>query len=153
VVAPIVTAQLLRQWRPLGTLVGHHKIALSTLAQIGILTFVFAGAVRCGKEMHDVSNGQLLSVGDAALMIVVVVAVHLALLAIGMAAARALGMSRPDAIAVSISGSQKTIMVGLFLAIKFGALAILPMVAYHAAQLLLDTIIADWLRAKRSSDG
>jgi hypothetical protein len=39
-------------------------------------------------------------------------------------------------------------MVGLFIALKFGPAAILPMVAYHAAQLLLDTVIADWLREK-----
>jgi hypothetical protein len=27
-----------------------------------------------------------------------------------------------------------------------GPLAIIPMVAYHAAQLVIDTLVADWLR-------
>ena len=151
VVAPIVAAQLLRQWKPLAAKVTRHKTPLAVMAQVGILSFVFAGAVRCGEEVQNASGSQLLSAGNVSLMIMLVVAVHLSLLAIGLVTARGLGMSRPDSIAVGISGSQKTIMVGLFLALKFGAAAILPMVAYHAAQLLLDTIIADWLRERGAS--
>ena len=37
-------------------------------------------------------------------------------------------------------------MVGAYLALAVGPLAILPMVAYHAAQLIIDTLLADWLR-------
>jgi len=146
VVSPIAVAQLVRQWKLAAEAIGRHKSVLSTLAQFGILSFVFAGAARCGEEVHNAAGGDLLSFGNVALMIAIVIAVHVSLLGIGLASARALGMNRADAIAVGISGSQKTIMVGLFLAIKFGATAILPMVAYHTAQLLLDTIIADWLR-------
>jgi sodium/bile acid cotransporter 7 len=147
-VVPIVFAQLLRQWKPIATRVDRHKMQLSTLAQLGILTFVFASAVRCGVELSKTAGTGSLTMGNVTLMIILVVALHLALMAIGLATARGLGLSRPDAIAVGIAGSQKTIMAGLFLATKFGALAILPMVAYHAAQLLLDTLIADWLRER-----
>ena len=35
---------------------------------------------------------------------------------------------------------------GLYLAVAVGPLAILPMVAYHAAQLVIDTLLADWWR-------
>jgi sodium/bile acid cotransporter 7 len=148
VVAPIVVAQLLRQWRAAGTWADRRKSQLSMVAQLGILTFVFAGAVRCGVEMQKVTGNQVLNTGNIAILIAMVIVVHLLLLWIGLSAARALRMERPDAIAVGIAGSQKTIMAGLFLATKFGALAILPMVAYHAAQLLLDTLIADWLRQR-----
>jgi sodium/bile acid cotransporter 7 len=148
VVSPIVVAQLARQWRPLAVWVAQHKIALGVCAQIGILSFVFACGVRCGEEINRASASSLFNVGNLGLMIVLIVTIHLALLAFGLNAARALGMSRPDAIAVGIADSQKTIMVGLFIALKFGPAAILPMVVYHATQLLLDTVIADWLRER-----
>ena len=56
-----------------------------------------------------------------------------------------------DAIAVAFSGSQKTLMVGAYIALAVGPLAILPMVAYHAAQLIVDTLVADWWRARSES--
>jgi sodium/bile acid cotransporter 7 len=147
VVLPIIVAQLLRQWRPLGAAASRHKVALGVLAQVGILSYVFIGAIGCGQELREkLTSGLVISVGDVVLMIAAVTTIHLALLKIGLYAARALALSRPDAIAVGIAGSQKTIVVGLHLASLFGPLAILPMVAYHAAQLLIDTLIADWLR-------
>jgi predicted Na+-dependent transporter len=39
-------------------------------------------------------------------------------------------------------------MVGLALALSIGGLAILPMLAYHVQQLLIDTVLAGRLRAK-----
>ena len=48
-------------------------------------------------------------------------------------------------IAVGISGSQKTLMVGLQVCLDLG-ITILPMVAFHVAQLLVDTLIADRMR-------
>jgi sodium/bile acid cotransporter 7 len=83
---------------------------------------------------------------NVSLMIVLVVVLHVLLFAIGLAAARGFRLDRPDAIAVGLAGSQKTITVGVHLALQFGPLAILPMIAYHAGQLLIDTLIADWLR-------
>jgi sodium/bile acid cotransporter 7 len=60
-------------------------------------------------------------------------------------------MTREDRIAVGISGSQKTLMVGLQVAIA-SQLLILPMVVYHVGQLIVDTIIADrWRRAGEST--
>jgi sodium/bile acid cotransporter 7 len=63
-----------------------------------------------------------------------------------MVAAAYLGFSREDRIAVGIAGSQKTLMVGLQMGLEI-KLSILPIVVYHVGQLLLDTIIADRLRA------
>jgi predicted Na+-dependent transporter len=40
-------------------------------------------------------------------------------------------------------------MIGLDVALGFGGLAVLPMVAYHAVQLVVDTVLADWLRGRR----
>jgi sodium/bile acid cotransporter 7 len=146
VVVPIAVAQLARQWRPLGDWATNRKQLLSGVAQIGILSMVLVGAVGCGERIHGVADGSVLSAGNVAVMIAVVTTIHLALLAAGFQLARLAGISRPEAIAVGIAGSQKTIMVGLYVALAFGPLAILPMVAYHAAQLIIDTLVADWWR-------
>ena len=72
---------------------------------------------------------------------------NLNLILLGLANAQGLGFDRNDAIAVAFSGSQKTLTVAIYLALAVSPLAILPMVAYHAAQLVIDTLIADrWRR-------
>jgi sodium/bile acid cotransporter 7 len=76
-------------------------------------------------------------------MIVGVVAVHVTLLLLAIGAARGFRFDRGDTIAVAFAGSQNSLMVGAYLAQTIGPLAILPMVAYHAAQLIIDTLIAD----------
>jgi len=148
VVLPIGIAQLLRQWRPLGDWATGKKTWLSDLAQFGILAIVLEGAVGCGEQVHNATNGAVLTVGPISIMIVAAVAVHLTLLFVGLALARTLGMDHADRAAVAIAGSQKTLMVGIYVALEFGPLAILPMIAYHASQLLVDTIIADWLKKR-----
>jgi sodium/bile acid cotransporter 7 len=86
---------------------------------------------------------------DKAIMVVVVLSVHLTALFIGYGSSLALGHAPSDAKAVGIAGSQKTLMVGLHVAIQyFGGLAMLPMIVYHVGQLLVDTIVADWMRQR-----
>jgi solute carrier family 10 (sodium/bile acid cotransporter), member 7 len=148
VVLPILAAQLLRQWRPVGEWATRRKHLLSTAAQIGVLLMVLVGAVECGMKLQGVADGAILSAGNLVLMVSVVAAVHGALLALGLMLSRACGIPRPDAIAVAFSGSQKTLMVGAYVAMAVGPLAILPMVAYHAAQLVIDTLVADWWRGR-----
>jgi sodium/bile acid cotransporter 7 len=125
---------------------------LSTAAQLGVLLMVFVGAVGSGRTLAGLDRGSLMSVGNVGLMVFAVAAVHVALLSIGFGLSRVLRIGRADAIAVAFSGSQKTLMVGAYVALAVGPLAILPMVAYHASQLVIDTLVADWLR-QRGSDG
>ena len=40
------------------------------------------------------------------------------------------------------------IAVGLAIALSIGCLAIIPMLAYHVEQLLIDRALASWLRTK-----
>ena len=150
VVLPIIGAQLLRQWRPVGAWATRHVTMLSALAQLGVLLMVCVGAVGAGLKLAGIGRDSILSAGNIALMIAAVVIVHVALLGIGFGLSRALRIARADAIAVAFAGSQKTLMVGAYLALAVGPLAILPMVAYHAAQLVIDTLIADRLRKNRS---
>lgn len=148
VVVPIIVAQLMRQWRPIGEWATRRKSLLSLFAQIGILAMVLLGAIDCGERLQSVTGGSILSARNLTIMIVAVVAVHVTLLLLGYFGAKAFRMAPADAIAVAFAGSQKTLMIGVYLAAAVGPLAILPMVAYHAAQLLIDTLVADWYRER-----
>jgi sodium/bile acid cotransporter 7 len=147
VVLPIVVAQCLRQLRTVGAWAARHKHSLSLVAQAGVLLMVLIGAVDCGERLGMVSNGDAVSSSSIVKMIFAVTLVHVTLLLVGFALSKMLGFARIDAIPVALAGSQKTLMVGAYLALAVGPLAILPMVAYHAAQLIIDTLLADWLRA------
>jgi solute carrier family 10 (sodium/bile acid cotransporter), member 7 len=148
VVLPIILAQALRQRRPVGEMATRHISLLSTLAQVGVLLMVFVGAVSSGERVAVLEEGSVVSFGNMALMTVAVVFVHTALLALGFGLSRVFNISQADSIAVAFAGSQKTLMVGAYVALAVGPLAILPMVAYHAAQLVIDTLVADWLRQR-----
>jgi sodium/bile acid cotransporter 7 len=152
VVVPIVVAQIVRQWPTIGGWSARHKHGLSYVAQVGVLVMVLIGAVNCGEKIQEASNGAALSATNVVIVIAAVTAVHVVLLATGLALARAMRFSPEDGIAVAFSGSQKTLMVGAYLALAIGPLAILPMVAYHAAQLVIDTLVADSLRRETPSD-
>ena len=80
------------------------------------------------------------------MMTVAVAVVHLVGWAAGFYLAGQCNIPRDRQIAVAFSGSQKTLMAGLSTAISMG-LNIIPMVAYHAVQLIIDTVLADRLKA------
>lgn len=150
IVVPIVLAQLLRQWRPLGSRATRHKKSLSWFAQIGVLAMVLIGAVSCGEKLAAMEDNSILTVTNVALLLGGVTFVHLTALWLGLKSSAALGITWPDSIAVAFAGSQKTLMVGAYIALAVGPLAILPMVAYHAVQLFVDTLIADrWAKQNR----
>ena len=153
VALPILVAQTLRQWRAMGQLAERHVVTFSTVAQVGVLLMVAIGAVRSGERLAELDHDSVVSAENVVLMICAVAAVHVILLGLGFGLSRLLRISQADAIAVAFSGSQKTLMVGAYLALAVGPLAILPMVAYHASQLVIDTLIADWLRQRRSDNG
>jgi solute carrier family 10 (sodium/bile acid cotransporter), member 7 len=146
VVLPIVVAQCFRQMRAIGSWAARHKHSLSLAAQIGVLLMVLVGAVDCGQRLGAASNGSAVTSGSIVTMVFAVTLVHVTLLLFGFALSKAIGFARGDAIPVALAGSQKTLMVGAYLALAVGPLAILPMVAYHAAQLIIDTLLADWLK-------
>jgi sodium/bile acid cotransporter 7 len=152
VVVPIIVAQLLRQLSAVGTWATRQKELLSYVAQCGVLLMVLIGAVDCGERLGVATSETFLSAKNVTLMILAVTAVHFTLLASGFGLSKLLRFSHADAIAVAFSGSQKTMMVGAYLALAVAPLAILPMVAYHAVQLVTDTLIADHLR-QRYDDG
>ena len=152
VVLPMVVAQLVRLYRPLGAWATEHKTPLGVLAQTGLLTMVFIGAVQAGLKLAS-RPGQI-GPFDTAAMLAAVCGVHLAMLGCGFWLGRLLGIRWEDRIAVAFSGSQKTLMIGLHIALSpafNNGLAMLPMVAYHVCQLLLDALIAERLRTRQAA--
>lgn len=145
VVLPMGSAQLLRWHKPIACWADTHKTQLGVATQLGILSMVLAGSAFSGLKLADTSWSEL---GSLPAMFGLALVLHLGVLWMGFQLAKLCGMQRPRQVAVAISGSQKTLMVGLDIAIfYFGGLAILPMVTYHFIQLVVDTIVADRFRA------
>ncbi|UUO08439.1 bile acid:sodium symporter [Blastopirellula sp. J2-11] len=145
VVAPMMVGQLCRIPRPIGRWATANRASMSIAAQFGILAMVFLGCVSAGISLRTLHE-QTPPLEMLALTLGVVVGVHATALVAGYGSAKWLGMRPADQIAVGISGSQKTLMVGLWLANSFyptQPLAILPLIAYHVSQLFMDTWVAD----------
>ena len=148
VVLPMVAAQAVRRYAPLARWATSRKSGLSIAAQCGILAMVLIGAAKSGLELGkaDWENG--FGMADFLVMAVAVLAIHTVGVWLGHVVGRAAGIARPERIAIGFAGSQKTLMVGLYIVVTyFGGLAILPMVVYHVGQLIVDTVIADRLAA------
>ncbi|MEM9411216.1 MAG: bile acid:sodium symporter [Planctomycetota bacterium] len=146
VVTPMAIGQLLRIPTAWAQWADQNKSNLSRFAQTGILIMVLIGSIRMGLGFHQ---SDYLTAGVAWEIIksmVFVFTIHIALLFIGLWAGKITGQSREDQIAIAFSGSQKTLMVGLSTAVSLG-LNIIPIVAYHALQLIVDTIVADRLKS------
>ncbi len=143
VVLPMVLAQLVRLARPVGRWATRNAVPLGVAAQLGILTMVFFGSVQTTERVGATGGSKLIS--EIIGVIVVVLSVHITALLAGLKTSQWLGMSRADQIAVAFAGSQKTLMVGLQICLDLG-FHVLPMVAFHIGQLLVDTLIADRLR-------
>ena len=116
---------------------------------------VFIGAVNAQRSLRRQTGDSWLESCDFCVMTLVVLGLHSGVLVTGYGLAKLAGMSRASCIAVAFAGSQKTLMVGLYVALRYyGGLAILPMVAYHVGQLMLDTLVADaWGRLGEQEDG
>ncbi|MFI4876078.1 MAG: bile acid:sodium symporter family protein [Blastopirellula sp. JB062] len=145
VVAPMLIGQLCRIPKPIGRWATAQRAKMSVAAQLGILAMVFLGCIGAGLKLRTLQDS-VPPIGMLAMMLAVVVGVHVAALAFGYRGAKWLGMRPADQIAVGIAGSQKTLMVGLWLANAFyptQPLAILPLIAYHVSQLFIDTWVAD----------
>ena len=136
VVLPLVAGQGLRQlgWAKFAD---TNKSGISNTAQIGILLMVLLGAVIAAERM---AVATAIGFGPWLLTLVYAAGVHTAALAIGYFSAPLFGIARPQQLGIAIAGSQKTLMVGLQLALASGV-SVLPMVMYHVSQLLIDTVI------------
>lgn len=143
VVIPMLLGQFVRRVA-LANWATRQRNRLSTLAQFGILVMVCFGSVASADRLaagDETSGGlQILAAGGLA------VAVHVVALVLAILMARGIGATPASQIAVGISGSQKTLMVGLQIGLDFGV-SILPMIIYHVSQLMIDTVVVQqWAR-------
>ena len=147
VVLPMMLGQAFRQKEIVATWATQQKRRLAMAAQVGILFIVFTGAISCGLEV-EAAGTQGVPWAEFGRMMLSVTLIHVVVLWVGQAGGRWLGFARGDWIAVGFAGSQKTLPVGLQVASMLGGgLMILPIVAYHVMQLLIDTLVADRLVA------
>jgi sodium/bile acid cotransporter 7 len=147
VVLPLVLAQVMRR-AGADAWADRNKIRLSTLGQIGILVMVVFGAVASARVVGQAGGGERMTTSWLSLVSLVLSAagLHTLTLCLGILMAKCLKMKRPSQIAVGIAGSQKTLMVGLQIAIDCGV-SVIPMLAYHLSQLVIDTLVAErWKR-------
>lgn len=147
VVLPMACAQSLRWRQSLASWATKHKMSLGVLAQSGILAMVFLGSIKTSLSMRAESGGEALGIGSFLAMLAAVCSIHSIMFWCGVGLAKAAACSREDQIAVGFSGSQKTLMVGLLVAISL-QVSILPMITFHVSQLFIDTLFADWLRKR-----
>lgn len=152
VVLPICLAQVFTTHRKIASLASQYQASLSLYCQLAILLMVSIGAIQLGQTPADQAmsqQGMPLFI-LVPLMIFLTLSVHVIALTIGFFGAKKLGMSHAEQIAVSLSGSQKTLMIGLKLAVDCGV-SVLPMIVFHVGQLLLDAILVDRWRKKKGT--
>ena len=147
VVLPLLLAQLMRK---LGAAdwADRNRGRLSLLGQMGMLVMVAIGAATCGAA-HTSSPLEVTPWLLSILVFVSAAGIHTLALFFGILFSRSMGLDRGKQIAVAISGSQKTLMVGLQMAID-GGVSVVPMIVYHLYQLVFDTMVVD--RWKETSD-
>jgi sodium/bile acid cotransporter 7 len=153
-VVPVALGQFARAWERSADFANRHRAVLGTVAQLFILAMVLRAGATVGTRYHDgtTSLGPALFAWSAALA----VALHLAALYFGFYSGRWLGFDRGRQIAIAFSCSQKTLPVALLLFEQYFKadfpLAVVPLLFYHAGQLLLDTLIAHSLRREKETD-
>jgi sodium/bile acid cotransporter 7 len=150
VVTPLVLAQLMRRFG-FSSWADRHKPRLSAIGQVGILSMVVFGAIASahvidGSEQQAARQTAGSGAGSIVALVLLAATIHTTALGIGVGIARMLGLDRARQIAIGIAGSQKTLMVGLQIAIDCGV-SVIPMLVYHLSQLVIDTLIAErWKR-------
>lgn len=148
---PVAVGQLLRQLPGVAAFMGRHRVAHGTVARVLIALVLIAAAVDAASQASELTVTLVMTTA------VVCAGLHLVGMFLGVVGGLVANLTRADRIAAGIAGSQKTLPVALYL---YGAyyrdeypLAVLPLLVYHLAQLLLDTVIADRLARAAAEAG
>jgi predicted Na+-dependent transporter len=143
---PVGLGQLCRGVGPLARTATHHKRLFGIVSQLLILLSLLKGAVILSFRFRQ--GTRLPDAGAVLEVIVACLGLHLLAQAVGFWSSRWMGVDRPRRTAVAFSCSQKTLPVALLIFDRYFRafpLAILPLVAYHFGQLVVDTFVADRL--------
>jgi sodium/bile acid cotransporter 7 len=145
VVLPLLLAQAMRR-AGFDSWADRNRYRLSLAGQFGILAMVVFGAVASATSVFDARGDDAMTGLGIAGVLISANVVHVSALSLGIVLGRLFRLNRPSQIAIGIAGSQKTLMIGLQIAIDCGV-SVVPMIVYHLSQLVVDTIIADRWRA------
>ena len=104
------------------------------------------------------STSQLLKVGPIlALLFLFMVCLHSLILAMNYGISRLIKLDRPSTVAFTIHTSQKTLTISYLVWAGYFAtdypMALIPPIAYHLTQMIMDTIIAHKFRRKAEALG
>lgn len=141
VLMPLILAQLARRMDTIRAFCDRHRSWLGVLTQTGLLFVILLGAVKTGDRLHQATANSPTAF-QILLMITTVLSIHTLVLFIGVVLSTIFKIAKPDGIAVGIAGSQKTLMIGLPMASELQT-SILPLVTFHAGQLLIDAVFAE----------
>ncbi len=140
-VLPVIAGQALRRIRGVAVFADRHRTVNGTLARLLIATVLVCAAATGAAQADRLTGGLVLATAAAC------IGVHLCGVGLGLGGGQLAGVGRSERIAIAFAGSQKTLPIGLYLFETYYRddypLAILPLLLYHAGQLLADTIIAD----------
>ena len=162
---PMAVGQAVRAVPAVGRLAAGRRALWGNLALGLVLGIVFTGAAKAGRTLDELGVGRGAGgarlLGETLWVGVCCVLAHSGAMAVAYFGAGRLGFGRGEAIACAFAGSQKTLPIGLLIAVSpamFGdpnllgpgrgvPLAVFPMLLYHASQMFLDTAVASRLRA------
>lgn len=149
---PTILGQVARGPRSWRMAADHHRGLIGQFCQGIVLAIIFRAALGAGLDSRQVVEP--LGLGEFVMLLVACGAIHVAAMAIGWIGGLALREAPAERTAMIFSSSQKTLPVSLLLAIAVSAraneplpLITLPILAYHALQLVIDSLIAErWRR-------
>lgn len=141
VLLPLILGQWARQTDSVRSFCDRNRAVLGVFTQSGLLAVILLGAVKSGERLYQTTTDSP-NLSHILLMLICVLSIHTVVLMLGVGMSALLKLSRPDGIAVGIAGSQKTLMIGLPMASELQT-SILPLVTFHAGQLLIDAFFAE----------
>jgi sodium/bile acid cotransporter 7 len=141
---PVAVGQLARAPAALREVAFRLRSQLGLLSRLLILLIMLRAAAKATEQLG--SQAAVFGIGSLLLTAALCIGLHLLALFGGFGSGMLLGFDRPVRIAIGIAGSQKTLPVSLALLDRFFPdypLAVVPMLFYHAGQLIADTFIAE----------
>jgi sodium/bile acid cotransporter 7 len=144
VLAPVAAGQVLRAILP--RLAERLSRPISVAARILVLAIILVAVSKAADTFRD---RPLVAAG----IVAVTALVHGVALVATQAAATRIGLTKEDAIGVVFGGTQKSLYVGVWIAAAWypdlpGALV--PILGYHVAQLVVDTGVASRYAVRHS---
>jgi len=146
VLVPIVIGQLLRPW--LKSKIIPFSKAISIFNQ-SIVLMIILNAVSS-------SANRIMEAGPALFLVFLfMIGLHIFIILVNKKTAGLIGLDLPSTAAFTIHTSQKTLTISYLVWAGYFAsaypMALIPGIAYHLTQMIMDTFVAQWFRNKMES--